>query len=153
MVVRQDVLVHAEVWHWVVKFVAERLLLVLVLRAAGRGTDWIGLEVQVSLRLHVRHLVTQLLLSGIGVSQAILDVLVGAEVRHKIVTWRVRRWWSVCVFPFAELLLSFGSARETLLNVVVLPEMWHKVITWWLTWLGETGSHAVTVLALGSGKI
>jgi len=148
-----DVSVNTEVWNSVVDLVTEWLLLVLVLGAAGGRADWVRLEVNIGFGLDVRHLVSEALLSGIGVSETVLDVLVNSEVWHVVVS----RWLCGCseggTLPFSVFVLGGFSVNETFSNVVVWAEMWDEVVLWWATWLGEAGGHLVAELSLSSCEV
>jgi len=52
-VVVDDIGINTEVWNWVVDLVTERLLLVLVLGATSRGADWVGVNIDISIKLNI----------------------------------------------------------------------------------------------------
>lgn len=137
VVVIEDIVVDAEVGNEVVDVVTAWLLLVLVLVAAGGRADWIGLSMQISLRLDVVHLMAVLRFSGNSVSETILNIAIKPEVWYEVIPWWIGWWCLRGIIPSSKLRLSISSVQEAVFDVVVLAEIRDEIISWWPSWLRE----------------
>ena len=134
-VVVDDVGVNAEVWNWVVDLVTEWLLLVLVLGATSRGADWVGVNVDISIKLDIidNPLVLEVLLGITKVLHGGNDITVQGwvEVVVNILGWVVPlllRGSGTNLEFMTDHAFSESQGGEVIVDVVISAEVWNSIV-------------------------